>query len=153
MYQLDVKSAFLNGPLEEKVYVKQPLGFEKHEKKDQVYRLKNALYGLKQAPRAQNKRIGSFLIQLEFTRCTSEHGVYVQQYNRDILILCLYVDELLVIGNENEMMGFKKCMMKEFEMSELGRLSYFLGMEFTSTNEGILLHQKKYAEDILKDST
>jgi hypothetical protein len=101
MHQLDVKSAFLNGPLEEEVYVKQPPGFEIKGQEQKVFKLKKALYGLKQAPRAWNKRIDSFLIDLKFTRCTSEHGVYVKGSNhRDIMMICLYVDDLLITGSD-----------------------------------------------------
>ena len=106
MHQLDVKSAFLNGPLEEEVYVTQPPGFDVKGQESKVYRLRKALYGLKQAPRAWNKRIDSFLIEAGFTKCVSEHGVYVndvESVNR--IILCLYVDDLLITGaDEAEIM-------------------------------------------------
>ena len=83
--------------------------------------MEKALYGLKQAPRTWNKRIDTFLIQLNSTRCTPEHGVYVKHSNDDNIIMCLYINVLLVTGtNENEMIKFKKCMMREFEMLILG---------------------------------
>ncbi|GAU48263.1 hypothetical protein TSUD_405090 [Trifolium subterraneum] len=100
MYHLDVKSTFLNGPLEELVYVTQPPGFVIEGKEDMVYRLKKALYGLKQALRAWNKRINSFLVKQGFSKCKSEYGVYVQDSTSNILLICLYVDDLLVTGND-----------------------------------------------------
>lgn len=78
MHQLDVKSAFLNGPLDEEVYVGQPPGFEVKWREFIVYKLRKALYGLKQAPRAWNKRIDGFLSQIGFKKCAFEHGVYVK---------------------------------------------------------------------------
>lgn len=151
LFQLDVKSAFLNGPLEEEVYVTQPPGFEIKGREDKVYRLKKALYGLKQAPRAWNKRIDSFLVQQGFNKCSVEYGVYVRMKGVKMLLICLYVDDLLVTGsNHAEIEEFKERMKSEFDMTDLGVLSYFLGMEFLETAEGIVLHQKKYANDVLK---
>ncbi|WJX32734.1 hypothetical protein P8452_21024 [Trifolium repens] len=96
MYHLDVKSAFLNGPLDEEVYVSQPPGFEIEGKEKMVFRLYKALYGLKQAPRAWNKRIDQFLIQIRFKKCAAEFGVYVQSSEGELAIICLYVDDLLI---------------------------------------------------------
>lgn len=130
LFQLDVKSAFLNGPLEEEVYVTQPPGFEIKGREDKVYRLKKALYGLKQAPRAWNKRIDSFLVQQGFNKCSVEYGVYVRMKGVKMLLICLYVDDLLVTGsNHAEIEEFKERMKSEFDMTDLGVLSYFLGME------------------------
>ena len=86
--QMDVKCAFLNGPLDEEVYVKQPVGFVKHDEERKVYRLQKALYGLKQAPWAWNKKIDSFLREKEFVKCITEHGVYVRRSKSKLLILC-----------------------------------------------------------------
>ena len=105
MHQLDVKSAFLNGPLEEEVYVSQPQGFVVKGEENKVYKLKKALYGLKQAPRAWNRTINSFLSQIGFKKCTSEHGVYVrclQDSKSETLIVCLYVDDLFITGSNEE---------------------------------------------------
>ena len=99
MCRMDVKCAFLNAPLEEEVYVAQPAGFMKHGEERKVYRLHKALYGLKQAPRAWNKKIYGFLREKEFVKCKSEHGVYVRRNKSELLILCLYVDDLLIIGS------------------------------------------------------
>jgi len=132
------------------VYVTQPPSFEIKGKEDMVYKLKNAIYGLKHAPRAWNKRINSFLLQLKFQRCIVEHGVYVRvQHERsNLLLVCLYVDDLLITSSSsNEIEEFKKVMKAKFEMRNLGKLSYFLGMEFTITSKGMVLHQKKYGSE------
>ncbi|CAL0306597.1 unnamed protein product [Lupinus luteus] len=91
-------------------------------------------------------------MQLGFTKCTTEHGVYVKgNHIAEILIICLYVDDLLITSGEvKNIQAFKEEMQAEFEMSDLGELSYFLGMEFRRTNRGILMHQTKYATDVLK---
>ena len=89
------------------------------------------LFGLKQAPRAWNKKIDSFLVELGFVKCKFEYGVYVQVVAQDITIIWLYVDDLLVIGSSlKNLSKFKELMKKEFEMSDLGKLSFYLGMEF-----------------------
>jgi len=150
MYQLDVKSAFLNGELEEEVYVSQPPGFEIKGKEYYVYKLDKALYGLKQAPRAWNKKIDRFLVQQGFAKCVNEHGIYCRNTTNK-LIICLYVDDMITIGsNDAEMEDFKKNMMNQFEMSYLGNLTYFLGIEFEMNSQGVIIHQRKYALDILK---
>jgi hypothetical protein len=151
MYHLDVKSSFLNGPLEELVFVTQPPGFVIKGKENMAYRLKKALYGLKQAPRAWNKRIDGFLVKQGFSKCKSEYGVYVQNSTSNIILIYLYVDDLLVTGNDiTKIEKFKTVMMTEFEMTDLGTISYFLGIEFLKTSKGLMLHQKKYAGEILK---
>jgi hypothetical protein len=122
LYNLDVKSTFLNGPLEEEVYVTQPPGFEIKGKQKMVYRLYKALYGLKQAPRAWNNKIDQFLIQIGFKRCAVEFGVYVQsQRDEDMVIICLYVDDLLTTGSQApEIEKLKGKLKDEFEMNDLG---------------------------------
>jgi hypothetical protein len=152
MYQMDVKCAFLNGPLTEEVYVTQPVGFEVDGQKDKVYRLHKALYGLKQAPRAWNKKIDSFLGEIKFVKCTTEHGVYVRRSSsNNLIILCLYVDDLLITGgNEKEISDFKLELMREFEMTDLGHISYFLGIEFYKSSRGLLMHRRRYASEVLK---
>jgi len=92
-------------------------------------------------------RIDSFLVQQNFTKGTTKHGFYVRNSDSgEFLIICLYVDDLLVTDSSKEdMRVFKERIMEEFEMSDLGELSYFLGIEFVSTSKGIFMHQKKYA--------
>lgn len=114
------------------VYVSQPLGFVIQRHKEKVYKMRKALYGLKQAPRAFNKRIDNFLSQIGFVKSISEHGVYLKALkavtNIYRLIVCLYVYDLLVAGSSVRDIGeFIRKMMNEFEMSDVGPLSYFPG--------------------------
>jgi hypothetical protein len=141
IYQLDVKSAFLYGVLEEEVYVEQPEGFISQGEENKVYRLKKALYGLKQAPRAWNARIDHYLQQNGFIKCLYEHSVYMKTDDKgDFLILCLYMDDLLFIGSSEKMfVEFKQSMFKEFEMIDIGLMSYFLGIEVKQENDGIFI--------------
>ncbi|KAK6151896.1 hypothetical protein DH2020_014531 [Rehmannia glutinosa] len=152
IYQMDVKSAFLNGLLEEEVYVEQPPGFEQKTLGDKVYKLKKALYGLKQAPRAWYSRIDDYFTELGFRRSQSEPTLYINiQGTNNTLIVSLYVDDLIFIGNnENMIMEFKEDMMKTFEMTDLGLMHYFLGIEIHQRKDGIFISQKKYAKSLLK---
>lgn len=114
-----------------------------------MHKLHKALYGLRQAPRAWNKRIDEFFVSHGLERCVVEHNLYVKKSDGDdIMIVCLYVDDLLVTGfNLKCFEEFKQMMEAEFEMIDLGRLSYFLGMEFSHTVAGLL---KKYVKDLLE---
>nr|ABA99612.1 retrotransposon protein, putative, unclassified [Oryza sativa Japonica Group] len=151
IYQLDVKSAFLNGYLDEEIYVEQPEGFSVQGGENKVFRLKKALYGLKQAPRAWYSQIDKYFIQKGFAKSISEPTLYVNKTGTDILIVSLYVDDLIYTGNSEKMMqDFKKDMMHTYEMSDLGLLHYFLGMEVHQSDEGIFISQRKYAKNILK---
>ncbi|KAG8478422.1 hypothetical protein CXB51_028192 [Gossypium anomalum] len=151
IYQLDVKLAFLNGFLEEEIYVEQPEGFKVPHKEDMVYRLKKALYGLKQAPRAWYSRINSYLIRLGFERSLSEPTLYVKKENgKTQLIVSVYVNDLLVTGGDQAMLADSKTKMHQmFEMSDLGQMTYFHGMEVQQTQNGIFLGQKTFAAKIL----
>jgi len=142
MHQLNVKSASLNGPLDEEVYAIQVSGFEIFDQEEKVLRLKKALYGLKQAPRAWNKRFDNFLSQIGFVECTSEHGMCLKVLkmviDTNLLIMYLYVDGLLATrSNEREIKDFKKKMMKEFEMGNLGSCPNFL--ELNSKQQRLIL--------------
>lgn len=152
VYQLDVKSAFLNGELSEEVYVTQPEGFQLEGKEDKVYRLNTALYGLKQAPRAWYSKIDQYFIQQGFTRCDCEPTLYnKKQEEGGLLLVCLYVDDIIYMGNsQSQVYNFKLKMMQNFEMTDLGVLKYFLGLEVQQDEEGIFLSQRSYAEKLLK---
>ena len=151
IYQMDVKSAFLNGHLKEEVYVTQPPGFEMPNSENKVCKLKKALYGLKQAPRAWNKRIDSFLGSIDFKQCASDASMYVKMKDGKQVIIIIYVDDLVLTGDHEECIGqTQECLKTEFEMTDLGILHYFLGIEVWQTSVGIFMSQRKYATEILK---
>jgi transposase InsO family protein len=131
IFQLDVKSAFLHGHLSEEVFVEQPPGYVKKGDEHKVYKLKKALYGLKQAPRAWYSHIESYFTKEGFEKCPHEHSLFIKtNEGGKVLIVCLYVDDLIFTGNDEHMITvFKKSMMLEFDMSDLGRMRYFLGIE------------------------
>ncbi|OIT28784.1 retrovirus-related pol polyprotein from transposon tnt 1-94, partial [Nicotiana attenuata] len=148
---MDVKSAFLNGILKEEIYVEQPEGFVVEGKEDKVYRLHKALYGLKQAPRAWYSRIDDYLLGLNFEKSLSESTLYVKQHSGDILVVSLYVDDLLITGSSTKLIDdFKQDMMQAFEMTDLGLVTYFLGMEIKPEKDEVFICQNKYAKEILK---
>lgn len=150
IFQLDVKSAFLHGELKENVYVQQPEGFIKKGEEEKVYKLRKALYGLKQAPRAWYSRIEGYFLDEEFERCPSEHTLFTKTKGGKILIVSLYVDDLIFTGNDRAMCDeFKKSMMMEFEMSDLGKMKHFLGVEVKQSVNGIFICQKRYAREVL----
>lgn len=152
VFQLDVKSAFLHGELIEDVYVEQPRGYEMKNQEEKVYKLSKALYGLKQAPRAWFSRIESYFKKEGFEKDESEQTLFTKinkQGKR--LIISLYVDDLIYTGDDEVMMReFKDSMMKEFDMSDLGKMRYFLGIEVVQFDGGIFISQKKYVMEMLK---
>ena len=152
VYQLDVKSAFLHGVLNEEVFVEQPCGYEIKDNEHKVYKLKKALYGLKQAPRAWYSRIESYFLKEGFEKCTHEHTLFVKtSAGGKILIVSLYVDDLIFTGNDESMyVEFKKSMMVEFDMTDLGKMRYFLGVEVMQKSDGIFISQKKYVMEVLE---
>ncbi|KAK2411591.1 putative mitochondrial protein [Trifolium repens] len=151
IHQMDVKSAFLNGVLDEEVYIEQPQGYEVKGEEEKVLKLKKALYGLKQAPRAWNARIDKYFQEKNFIKCPYEHALYIKAQGGDILIVCLYVDDLIFTGNNPTMFEvFKKEMTKEFEMTDIGLMSYYLGIEVKQEDQGILITQEGYAKEVLK---
>jgi hypothetical protein len=130
VFQLDVKFAFLNGILHEEIYVEQPEGFMEQGEEEKVYLLKKALYGLKQAPRAWYSKIDEHLSSLGSQKSMSEATLYVKCKGDNLLIVSLYVDDLLITGGNAKLVEeFKREMMKIFEMTDLGLMTYFLGME------------------------
>jgi hypothetical protein len=151
LYQMDVKSAFLNGFLQEEVYVKQPPGFESVEFPHGVYRLRNALYGLKQAPRAWYGHLRGLLFSKGFEMGKVYKTLFLLRQGDHILIVQVYVDDIVFSGSSYSLVArFAKDMSKEFEMSMMGELQFFLGLHIKQTKEGTFVHQAKYTKDILK---
>eukprot|EP00253_Pinus_taeda_P002871 PITA_02871 len=150
VHQMDVKSAFLLGDLHEEIYMEQPIGFIQTDS-SLVCRLKKSLYGLKQAPRAWYAKMDSFLLESGFSRCHSDNTVYTKKVENSLIILVLYVDDLILTGSDPNLINHvKSSLKKKFEMTDLGHLHYFLGLQVLQSKEGISLSQSKYACDILR---
>ena len=150
VYQMDVKSAFLNGKLCEEVYVKQPPGFESSEFPNHVCKLHKALYGLKQAPRAWYDTLSKFLLKNRFTRGTIDSTLFTFKDKGAVLIVQIYVDDIIFGSTDvNLSKRFAKLMTKQYEMSMMGELTYFLGFQIKQSPKGISICQEKYVKDLL----
>lgn len=150
VFQLDVKSAFLHGDIKEEVFVHQPEGFIKEGEEGRFYKLKKALYGLKQAPRAWYSKIEAHFLREGFEKCSSEHTLFTKSKGGKILIVSLYVDDLIFTGSDMNMCNeFKRSMMLEFDMSDLGKMRHFLGIEVLQNSNGIFICQRRYAREVL----
>ncbi|WVZ87320.1 hypothetical protein U9M48_033975 [Paspalum notatum var. saurae] len=142
VHHMDIKSAFLNGELVEEVYGAQPPRFTAAGHEGKVLRLHKALYGLRQAPRAWNAKLDASLHELEFTKSKCEHGLYMRGAAASRLVVGVYVDDLLITGEQpTDIEAFKVEMKKLFKMSDLGPLSYYLGIEVKQGRRGIELRQ------------
>jgi hypothetical protein len=151
VYQMDVKSAFLNGELEEEVYVEQPPGFEDAALLDFVYYLFKALYGLKQAPRTWYDTLSLFLLENGFTRGVIDKTLFYKQHKNDLILVQVYVDDI-IFGSTNDDLckRFAKLMQSKYEMSMMGELTFFLGLQVSQKQDGIFICQSKYVRDLLK---
>ena len=124
-----MKTAFLNGVIEEEVYIEQPQGVVVEGRRTHVCKLKKALYSLKQVPRAWYGRIDSFLTSMGFSKNKTDPNLYFKVIEDEPVILLLYVDDLFLTGNEKQIVESKKKLIEEFEMKDLGLMHYFLGLE------------------------
>ncbi|GJU22070.1 putative ribonuclease H-like domain-containing protein [Tanacetum coccineum] len=150
VYQMDVKSAFLYGNITEEVYVKQPPGFEDPSHPNKVYRVVKALYGLHQAPRAWYERLSTFLLKHGYRRGAIDKTLFIKKDRRDIMLVQVYVDDIIFGSTKSSMVkDFEDLMQKEFKMSSMGELTFFLGLQVKQTTAGIFLSQDKYVKDIL----
>ncbi|KAK1653233.1 hypothetical protein QYE76_071038 [Lolium multiflorum] len=151
LQQMDVKSAFLNGPLHEEVYVKQPPGFEDLNFPNHVYKLDKALYGLKQAPRAWYEHLKELLVDHEFDVGLIDPTLFTKRVNGELFVCQLYVDDI-IFGSTNKAFNddFSKLMTDSFEMSMMGEMKFFLGFEIKQLREGTFINQAKYLQDMLK---
>ncbi|GJW22644.1 retrovirus-related pol polyprotein from transposon TNT 1-94, partial [Tanacetum coccineum] len=130
LFQMDVKSAFLNGFINEEVYVAQPPGFIDFKKPDHVYKLKKALYGLKQAPKAWYDRLKAFLIKHEYKIGMVDNTLFTKKKSSNLIIVQIYVDDIIFGSTCQDMCDeFAKIMHDEFEMSMMGELNFFLGLQ------------------------
>ncbi|GJV02603.1 putative ribonuclease H-like domain-containing protein [Tanacetum coccineum] len=151
VYQMDVKSAFLYGIIEEEVYVHQPPGFVDPAHPNKVYKVIKALYGLHQAPRAWYETLSSFLMENGFRRGTIDKTLFIKKKKSDIMLVQVYVDDIIFGSTKKSMCTeFEDCMHKRFQMSSMGELTFFLGLQVKQQPDGIFISQDKYVADILK---
>ncbi|GKA23362.1 retrovirus-related pol polyprotein from transposon TNT 1-94, partial [Tanacetum coccineum] len=144
-------SAFLNGFINEEVYVAQPPGFIDFEKPDHVYKLKKALYGLKQAPKAWYDRLKAFLIKHEYKMGMVDNTLFTKKKSSNLIIVQIYVDDIIFGSTCQDMCDeFAKIMHDEFEMSMMGELNFFLGLQIKQMEDGIFFNQSKYIKEMLK---
>jgi hypothetical protein len=151
LFQMDVKSAFLNGPIKEEVYVEQPPSFEDDRYLDHVYKISKALHGLKQAPRAWYECLRNFLISNAFKVEKADPTLFTKTCNGDLFVWQIYVDDI-IFGSTNQKSceEFSRVMMQKFEMSMMGDLTYFLGFQVKQLKDGTFISQTKYTQDLLK---
>lgn len=129
--------------------MEQPPGFV-HDS-SLVCRLLPSLYGLKQAPRAWYEKMENFLLFIGFARCHSDPTIYIRKEGTDLLILVLYVDDLILTGSSSSMIqSVQQQLMEQFDMTDLGLLHYFLGLQVHQSSDGIFIYQEKYALDLLQ---
>jgi hypothetical protein len=152
IHQMDVKTAFLNGELEEDIYMDQPQGFMQDGKEHLLCKLKKSLYGLKQSPRAWYQCIDMFFTHEDLFRSQADHSLYVKQTGEYLLIVIDYVDDLIILASNVSILKWLKSRLEnEFEMSDLGELHYCLGVEFERdrASRTITMSQSKYIEEVL----
>nr|GEU56917.1 copia protein [Tanacetum cinerariifolium] len=151
VFQMDVKTTFLNGILKEEVYVAQPSGFVSKKYPDHVYALDKALYGLKQAPRAWYDVLSKFLIDSGFQKGSIDTTLFIKKKGKHIMLIQIYVDDI-IFGSTNlkYCTKFSKLMEKLFEMSMMEEKKFFLGLQVNQFSNGIFINQSKYILDILK---
>ncbi|GJU40785.1 copia protein [Tanacetum coccineum] len=151
LFQMDVKSAFLNGFINEEVYVAQPQGFIDFEKLDHVYKLKKALYGLKQAPKAWYDRLKAFLIKREYKLGMVDNTLFTKKKGLNLIIVQIYVNDIIFGSTCQDMcVEFSKIMHDEFEMSMMRKLNFFLRLQIKQVKDGIFFNQSKYIKEMLK---
>ncbi|KAM1340841.1 hypothetical protein ACFX2H_039173 [Malus domestica] len=150
--QLDIKNVFLHGDLEEEVYMQQPQGFVDATCPDHVCKLVKSLYGLKQAPQAWNSKFTSFLPAIGFKSSLSDTSLFVKVDGGDIILLLLYVDDIILTGsNSVKIQSIIDDLAGVFDLKDMGRLTYFLGLHIQYRDDGSLfISQTKYAKDVLQ---
>ncbi|GJU07017.1 putative ribonuclease H-like domain-containing protein [Tanacetum coccineum] len=149
--EMDVKSAFLYGKIKEEVYVCQPLGFEDLDFPDRVYKVEKAFYGLHQAFKAWFETLSTYLLDNGFQRGKIDKTLFIRRDKGDILLIQVYVDDIIFGSTKKSLCTeFEKMMHKKFQMSSMGELTFFLGLQVKQKEDGIFISQDKYVTEILK---
>ncbi|GKA52256.1 putative ribonuclease H-like domain-containing protein [Tanacetum coccineum] len=151
VYQMDVKSAFLYGKIDEEVYVSQPPGFLDPKYPKKVYKVVKALYGLHQAPRAWYATLSTFLLKNGYRRGTIDKTLFIKKDKHDIILVQVYVDDIIFGSTKKSWCDeFEALMKSRFQMSSMGELTFFLGLQVKQKEDGIFISQDKYVAEILK---
>ncbi|GKD72553.1 retrovirus-related pol polyprotein from transposon TNT 1-94 [Tanacetum coccineum] len=151
IYQMDVKTAFLNGELKEEVYVSQPEGFIDPDYPTHVYHLKKAMYGLKQAPRAWYDTLSRFLLDNNFSKGAVDLTLFTRKTGKHILLVQIYVDDIIFASTDPKACDiFSNEMSFKFQMSRMGQMSFFLGLQVSQNPKGVFINQSKFSLEILK---
>ena len=151
MKQLDVQNAFLHGFLEEEVYMKQPPGYEDKSSPNYICKLDKALYGLKQAPRAWYSRLSTQLQELGSKSSKADTSLFFYNSGGVTMFMLVYVDDIILVSSDHSAVPMLlKDLNKDFALKDLGELHYFLGIEVNKIQNGILLTQEKYVNDVLQ---
>ncbi|GJR48938.1 putative ribonuclease H-like domain-containing protein [Tanacetum coccineum] len=151
VYQMDVKSAFLYGKIDEEVYVSQPPGFVDPKYPKKVYKVVKALYGLHQAPRAWYATLSTFLLKSGYRRGTIDKTLFIKKDKNDIMLVQVYVDDIIFGSTKRSWCDeFEALMKSRFQMSSMGELTFFLGLQVKQKEDGIFISQDKYVAEILK---
>ena len=148
IHQMDVVTAFLNGYLDEDIYMEQPPGYVKPGTENMVCHLKRSLYGLKQSPRCWNILLCEFLLELGFRQCKTDNCVFIM--NDPFIMLCVYVDDLVLMATcDRDMSDLKEKLCQRFKMSDLGLIHHILGITVIETDGAMLLSQQSYIEKVV----
>nr|GEV42560.1 hypothetical protein [Tanacetum cinerariifolium] len=151
VYQMDVKTMFLNGNFREEVYVSQPDGFVDQDNPNHVYKLKKALYGVKQAPGAWYDMLSSFLISQYFFKGSVDPILFIRRNGNDLLLVQIYVDDIIFAASTLELCDlFANLMCSKFKMLMMGKILFFLGLQISQSPRGIFINQSTYALESLK---
>ena len=145
---MDVKSSFLNGDVNEEVYVEQLPRFQ--QDKNMVYNLKKALYGLKQAPCSWNKKNDAFFYGTSFSHLTMDPQLYIHKADSLVKAIVIYVDDVIITGdNQGFIFATKQKLHAQFDMTDLGLLHFFLGLEIWQHAQGIFVSQLRHVQELL----
>ena len=151
IHQMDVKTAFLNGELDEEIYMEQPEGFIVPSQEKKVCRLVKSLYGLKQAPKQWHKKFDKTMLSQGFRINECDKCVYIKYTDKGYVIVCLYVDDMLILGNNDEIIkATKSWLTSKFDMKDMGVADVILGIKISKSQDGLALTQDHYVNKILE---
>jgi Reverse transcriptase (RNA-dependent DNA polymerase) len=153
LHQMDVKNTFLQGMLEEEVYMAPPPGYIQQDNSNLVCKLEKLIYGLKQSLRVWYDKLSSYLLSCNFLISNADHSLLSKIINNTIIVILIYVDDLIIAENNLEEIKRVNAKLKEmFDIKDLGVLKYFLGIEIAHSPKGIFISQRKYTLDLLKET-